>query len=124
MVLKPEDLRREWIENARVLHLDGHDTAAATRAATWAKAAGVPVVADLDEIYPEVEGLLGLVDYAIVSRDFPCRLMREPDLRKALRRMQARFGCRLSAATLGANTRLLLESVVSASSVVFFPNFA
>jgi len=101
LVLRPEELEREWIVGARALHVDGYDTAAATLAAGWARDAGVPVVADLDEIYPEVEGLLGLVDYAIVSRDFPCRLMREPDLRKALRRMQARFGCRLSAATLG-----------------------
>ncbi len=55
MALKPADLDREWIVNARALHVDGYDTAAATVAAGWARAAGIPVIADLDELYPGVE---------------------------------------------------------------------
>jgi sulfofructose kinase len=101
MTLQPEDLERAWVENARVLHVDGHDTAAATLAASWARAAGIPVVADLDELYSGVEELIEQVDYLIVSRDFPGRLMNERSLERALRRMQARYGCRLAAATLG-----------------------
>jgi sulfofructose kinase len=101
LILQPTDLRREWIENARALHLDGHDTAAAITAARWARAAGVPVIADLDELYPGVEDLLVLIDDCIVSRDFPCRLMDQPDLALALRQMHTRYGCRLTAATLG-----------------------
>lgn len=103
MVLQPSDLRREWIESARVLHVDGHDTAAATQAATWARAAGIPVVADLDDTYPGIEDLVANIDYLIVSEDFSCRLMHESNLERALRRMQSRYGCRLSAATLGEN---------------------
>ena len=103
MVLQPSDLRREWIESARVLHVDGHDTAAASLAASWARAANVPVVADLDDIYPGIEDLVANIDYLIVSEDFSCRLMRESNLESALRRMQSRYGCRLSAATLGEN---------------------
>jgi sulfofructose kinase len=61
----------------------------------------VPVIADLDELYPGVEELLERIDYLIVSRDFPCRLMGEPDLETALRAMQSRYGCKLAAATLG-----------------------
>jgi sulfofructose kinase len=101
MVLQPSDLDREWIVNARALHVDGHDTAAATLAAGWARAAGVPVIADLDELYPGIEGLLENIDYLVVSRDFPCRLMEENDLERALRAMQRRYGCLLAAATLG-----------------------
>jgi len=101
MVLRPEDLRREWITSARALHLDGRDTAAATLAATWAREAGIPVIADLDELYTGVEQLAEKVDYLIVSRDFPRRLMVDSDLESALRRMQLRFGNRLTAATLG-----------------------
>ena len=101
VILQPEDLERAWVVNARALHVDGHDTAAATQAAGWAREAGIPVIADLDEIYPGIETLLEKIDYLIVSRDFPLRLMGEPDLEKALRRMQGRYGCRLSAATLG-----------------------
>jgi sulfofructose kinase len=101
LILQPSDLRREWIENARVLHLDGYDTAAATLAAKWARAAGIPVVADLDELYPGVEGLIENIDYLIVSRDFPCRLMADTDLEAALKKIKVRFGCLLTAATLG-----------------------
>jgi sugar/nucleoside kinase (ribokinase family) len=101
MTLRPEELRREWVVNARLLHLDGHDTAAATLAANWAREAGVPVVADLDDTYPGVEELIANVDYLIVSKDFSCRLMDDNNLEGALHRMRSRFGCRLSAATLG-----------------------
>lgn len=101
LILRPEELQRDWILGARALHVDGYDTAAATLAAGWAHEAGIPVVADLDELYPGVEALLEKIDYLIVSRDFPCRLMQESDLRRALRKMQSRYGCRLTAATLG-----------------------
>ena len=99
--LRPSDLDREWIVNARALHVDGYDTATATVATGWARAAGIPVIADLDELYPGVEGLIENVDYLIVSKDFPCRLMKEPDLEEALRRMQRRYECRVTGATLG-----------------------
>ncbi len=101
LVLQPDDLDREWVVNARALHVDGHDTAAATLAARWAREAGLAVIGDLDEIYPGVEQLLALIDYLIVSRDFPTRLMAEPDLETALAAMYRRFGSRLVAATLG-----------------------
>jgi sulfofructose kinase len=103
LVLQADELEREWIVNARALHVDGHDTAAATVAAGWARAAGVRVIADIDEVYPGVEELLEKIDYLIVSRDFPCRLMAEPDLEEALRQMHRRYGCLLTAATLGAD---------------------
>jgi sulfofructose kinase len=64
--------------NARALHVDGYDTEAATVAAGWARAAGIPVIADLDELYPGLEKLLENVDYLIVSRDIPGRLMGSP----------------------------------------------
>jgi sulfofructose kinase len=101
LVLQPNDLDREWIVNARALHVDGYDTAAATVAARWAHEAGIPVIGDLDELYPGVEELLENIDYLIVSRDFPSRLMGEPDLEKALHKMHRRYNCLLSAATLG-----------------------
>src|SRR5713101_369256 len=63
--------------------------------------AGAPVIADLDELYPGVETLLKNVDYLITSRDIPGRLMEEHDLKKSLPALRDRFGCRLTAATLG-----------------------
>jgi sulfofructose kinase len=101
LLLQPEDLDRAWIVNARALHVDGYETAAATTAARWAREAGVPTIADLDETYPGVDELIENIDYLIVSRDFPARLTGERNLERALRRMQVRYGCRVTAATLG-----------------------
>jgi len=101
LTLRPEELEREWIVDARALHVDGHDIAAATAAARWARAAGVPVVADVDNLYPGFEALFENLDYLIVSRDIPSRFIDEHDLRKSLPALQSRYGCRLSAATLG-----------------------
>ncbi|KAA6455740.1 carbohydrate kinase family protein [Acidobacteria bacterium AB60] len=101
LLLTPEDLDRAWIASARVLHVDGYETAAATLAAQWARAAGIPVVADLDEIYSGVNDLIRNVDYLIVSRDFPARLTGERDLKQALQAIRGHYGCRLAAATLG-----------------------
>lgn len=107
--LHASELDREWIVNARALHIDGWDTVAATQAARWARAAGVPVIADLDEIYPGVEQLLENIDYLIVSRDFPTRLTGDDSLEIALPRMRARYGCRLAAATLGQDGVLAFD---------------
>jgi sulfofructose kinase len=103
VTLKPADLDQKWIVNARALLVDGYDTAAATKAAVWARAAHIPVIADLDDVYTGVEELLPNVDYLIVSRDIPCRLVDETDLEMALRLMQHQYACRLTAATLGEN---------------------
>ena len=101
LTLLPEELEREWILNARILHLDGHDTPAAAQAAQWARSAGVPVVADLDDLYIGYEALLPNIDFLITSRDIPARLTNESDLHQSLPQVQRRYGCRLAAATLG-----------------------
>lgn len=103
LLLQPSDLDRSMIVNARALHVDGFETAAATQAASWARSAGIPVIADLDETYPGVEDLIDNVDYLIVSRDFPTRLTGERNLEQALRAARKRFGCAVTAATLGAD---------------------
>lgn len=101
MLLRPEDLKQEWIANARALLVDGFETAAATQAAQWAHEAGIPVIADLDEMYEGVEDLTANVDYLVVSRDFPIRLTGERNLEIALHKMKSRCGCLVTAATLG-----------------------
>jgi sulfofructose kinase len=99
--MRPEELQREWIVNARAMHVDGHDTEAARVAAGWARAAGIPVIADLDALYPGVEALLKNIDYLITSRDVPRKLTSVNNLRKSLPELRKRFGSRLTAATLG-----------------------
>src|SRR3984893_13969334 len=78
LALRARDLGRGWVLNARALHLDGHDTAAAITAAAWARSANIPVIADLDELYPGVDALLPLIDYLITSRDIPGRIFCAP----------------------------------------------
>lgn len=101
LTLRPEELLPEWITDARALHVDGHDTSAAATAAQWARSAGIPVVADLDDLYPGVETLLPNIDYLIASRDIPGRISGESDLLKSLPVVHARYTFRLTAATLG-----------------------
>ncbi|HEY4838322.1 MAG TPA: PfkB family carbohydrate kinase [Candidatus Acidoferrales bacterium] len=101
VALRPEDLRREWITDARALLVDGHDTEAAARAARWACEAGIPVTADLDNLYPGVEALLEDVNSIVSSKEFPERLTGEKNLLKSLPLVQQKFKSRLAAATLG-----------------------
>src|SRR5208283_1672394 len=111
IALKPEDLRTEWITQARALLVDGHDTAAAATAARWARLAGIPVTADLDNLYPGVEALLPNVDYLITSRQFPERLTGETDLRNSLPLLQRQYKSRVAAATLGKDGVLAWDGV-------------
>ncbi len=101
LALRPEELKREWVLNARALLVDGYDTAAALRAATWARETGIPVIADFDDAYSGIEELMRMIDYLIVSRDFPRRICGEEQLEKSLPILKTRFGCRIAAATLG-----------------------
>jgi len=86
------ELDRDLITNAKILHLDGCDSAAALQAAHWARKAGVPVIIDIDEIYDDsTHELLTLVDYLIASSDFA----ENPE------ELAARYGCRVVGITRG-----------------------
>lgn len=99
--LLPEELRRDWVQSASVLLVDGHDTSSATQAARWARDAKMPVVADFDNLYSGAQVLLENVDFLICSSEFLTRLTGERDLFKAMRTIHAKFKCHLTAATLG-----------------------
>ena len=99
--LQPDELQREWIRGARLVHVDGHPCAPAAAAARWAREAGAVVTADLDNLYPGVEALLEGVDFMFSSRDFPERLLGIPNLLESLPEITHRFGCRVAGATLG-----------------------
>lgn len=101
LTMQPGDIEREWISSARALLVDGYHTTAAICAATWAREAGVPVIADLDVLRPGIDDLMPLVDYAFASREFPAALTGEPNLKRALAMLQEQFHCRLAGVTLG-----------------------
>src|SRR5262245_6925063 len=57
LALRPDELDQKSIVDGRALLVDGCDTEAAIMAAKWARDAGVPVIADLDNVYPGMEEL-------------------------------------------------------------------
>ena len=68
--LSPSELNYDQIRDARILHLDGHQTEAAIAAAKFAKDNGVIVSIDAGTIVPNIEQLLELADIVIASEKF------------------------------------------------------
>jgi sulfofructose kinase len=104
--IDPEQIAPEQITNARLLHIDGHDTAAVAHAARIARARGVPVTMDVDTIYAGLDNVLPNVDYLIASSEFPGRWTGESDPFRALETMQNEYGMRVAAMTVGAHGAL------------------
>jgi sulfofructose kinase len=106
LAIDPEALTAENIACARLLHIDGHDTAAVARAAQIAREYRIPVTVDVDTIYPGFERVLPNVDYLVASSEFPSRWTGEPDPLRALTKIQDEYGMRVAAMTLGADGAL------------------
>ena len=104
--MEPTQIRPEMITQARLLHIDGHDTPVVERAAGLARQAGIPVTVDVDTIYAGFERVLPLVDYLVASAEFPTNWTREADPFRALELIQNRFRMRVAAMTLGAHGAL------------------
>jgi sugar/nucleoside kinase (ribokinase family) len=102
LTMRPEMVREEWIRGSRLLHIDGHDTAAAATAARMARGMGIPVTLDVDNLYPGIEDVLLSSDHVIASREFPERMTGMASLRESLPEIQRRYGCRVVGATVGA----------------------
>jgi sugar/nucleoside kinase (ribokinase family) len=102
LTMRPEMLREEWIRGSRLLHIDGHDTAAAASAARMARGMDIPVTLDVDNLYPGIEDVLVNADHVIASREFPERMTGMANLRASLPEIQRRYGCRVVGATVGA----------------------
>jgi sulfofructose kinase len=102
LAISPAEIAQEQITCARLLHIDGHDTAAVEHAARIAGGHGIPVTCDVDTIYPGFERVLPLVDYLIASAEFPFRWTGLTDPFAALISIQQTAGTRLTAMTLGS----------------------
>jgi sugar/nucleoside kinase (ribokinase family) len=85
----------------RVLHLDAHDPPACVQMAAAARAAGVIVSLDVDNIYEGLPELLPLVDVLISSAEFPERLTGISDERNSLQEIKSRYGCAVVGMTKG-----------------------
>ena len=98
----------EAVRSTKVLHFTPHDVRACMRLAEAARANGTIVSIDVDNVFDDVELLLGSVDIIIASSDFPAKLFGTTDHRTALCEMQRRFGSGIVGLTLGDEGSLLL----------------
>ena len=99
---KPDELSRTVITKGTILHLDGREVQASLQAARWAREAGRTVVMDVGSMRPQIEDLLALVDYPVVSENFVQQYFGEinqADAAKAL----LKFGAKAAVVTCGKN---------------------
>ena len=101
LTIEAAEVDRDAVTSGRALLLDGHNVEASIAAAGFARAAGIPTVLDIDNIYPGAERLLPLIDFLISSSTFPKRMTGESDVRVALKELSKQTGSLLVAATLG-----------------------
>jgi sulfofructose kinase len=95
------DISRDLVLSGRTLLLDSHHPKASVQAAKWAKAAGVPIVLDIEKQNPDTEELLSLGDYPIVPEEFAHEFGGSEDLAEAARAFLA-YGPRAFVVTQGA----------------------
>ena len=68
--IKPEELDKNFITSAKILHLDEYEPKAALVAAKWAKKANLKVVLDIDRFDSHLKKLVEISDVLIGSQDF------------------------------------------------------
>lgn len=78
------ELKRDWIAEGQLLHVDGHDQPACIQAARWAREAGMKVSLDVDKLQSGVEELLALVDFAIPTIGFVQQFTGKKDWKEGL----------------------------------------
>jgi sulfofructose kinase len=120
--IDPQEITPQQIACARMLHIDGHDTAAVARCAEIARSHSIPVTVDVDTIYPGFDKVLPNVDYLISSSEFPAGWTGEQDHFKALELIQKQYGMRVAAMTLGADGALALVDGAYIYSPAFVVN--
>jgi sulfofructose kinase len=102
LTFEPHDVPRAAVTSGRMLIVDCHETAAATRAARYAREAGVPTVIDVEKVRPGIADLLAEIDVLITAQDFPSALTGHEDIGRALDALAAEFpSAKLVCATLG-----------------------
>jgi len=107
LIYQEGELKREWIVEGQLLHLDGHDQKAAIQAAKWAKEAGMRVSLDIDKVQPGVEELLGLTDFLMPTESFVQSFSDEKDWKKGLK-IVAKLGSLLVGVTRGKHGAAVL----------------
>jgi len=101
VALGPDDLDSGLVTSGRVLLIDARDPTVSVAAALMARAAGVPIVLDVEEPTPGVEELLRLVDVIVATASFPTALTGVRAIGAAVARLADASGSAVVIATLG-----------------------
>jgi sugar/nucleoside kinase (ribokinase family) len=89
LLLAVADLPAEALRTTRAVLVDDVDPRASLEATRIARAAGVPVVTDLDHLTPLTEAIIRTASHPILSEHLPQALTGEAELEVALRRMRS-----------------------------------
>jgi sulfofructose kinase len=104
--MDPDAVPREVIASGRMLIVDCYETAAATRAATFARGAGIPTIIDVENVRPGIGDLLAQIDAIVAAECFPRELTGHDDPGRALEALDREFHAPLVCVTLGAEGSL------------------
>jgi sulfofructose kinase len=106
LTMDPAWVPRDAVTSGRMLVVDCHDTAAATQAARYARAAGVPTVIDVEKVRPGIGDLLHNIDAIIAAEAFPGEFTGYEDLGRSLEAIAREFNAPLVCVTLGEDGSL------------------
>ena len=101
MPLRPEEIDPKQIRAGRILYADGQDPRTAAVAARVAREAGIPVIADLEDIRPGMEDLLPLIDVLISPAQYARLVTGHPPGEESMRLLEERTRGALVVMTLG-----------------------
>jgi sugar/nucleoside kinase (ribokinase family) len=128
--LRPDEVNPELFEGARVYFTDIYAPAAAAHAARLAHAAGAAIAADMQATLASYESfgnleryiweVLDIADFFLPSVGGLTTLMREPDMRDAMRKLMVRYPRLVIAQTLGEQGSL----VGAGGELIAVPSFA
>jgi len=99
--MDPSVVPAEAVVSGRILVVDCHETAAASRAAALAREAGVATVVDVEKVRPGIDDLLRHIDAIIAAEPFPSELTGYEQPGRALEAIAREYAAPLTCVTLG-----------------------
>ena len=102
MPLQPDEVDEAIVGSGRLFYTDAQDPRTAARAAHLARSAGIPVLADIEDIRPGLDLFLPQVDLLVVSASFPELATGSKDLPDATRILEERTGGAMVVVTQGS----------------------
>ncbi|PWT82727.1 MAG: ribokinase [Blastocatellia bacterium] len=106
LTMRRDEVSSDAVTSGRVLIVDCHETAAATQAARYARAAGRPTFVDVEKVRPGIGDLLHQIDAIIAAQEFPTALTGYDDPARAIELMAREFDASVVCVTLGAEGSL------------------